>query len=66
MVGCPDGDQRQPLRDMNERSCVCEANSGLIDWAGGVVIATQSDLAQGGKVTINRVPGEEAQLSGRE
>jgi hypothetical protein len=43
---------------LNEKSRVCEANSGLINRAVGVVIDTQSDLAQGGKATINSVPGK--------
>jgi hypothetical protein len=43
---------------LNEKNRVCEANSGLINRAGGVVIDTQSDLAQGGKATINGVPGK--------
>ena len=30
---------------MNEKNRVCDANSGLINRAGGVVIDTQSDLA---------------------
>ena len=31
---------------LNEKNRVCDANSGLINRAGGVVIDTQSDLAQ--------------------
>ena len=30
---------------LNEKNRVCDANSGLINWGGGVVIDTQSDLA---------------------
>ena len=30
---------------LNEKNRVCDANSGLINLAGGVVIDTQSDLA---------------------
>jgi glyoxylase-like metal-dependent hydrolase (beta-lactamase superfamily II) len=30
---------------LNERNRVCDANSGLVNRAGGVVIDTQSDLA---------------------
>jgi cyclase len=30
---------------LNEKNRVCDANSGLINRAGGVVIDTQSDLA---------------------
>ena len=30
---------------VNEKSCVCDANSGLINRGGGVVIDTQSDLS---------------------
>jgi len=32
---------------LNEKNRVCDANSGLINQAGGVVIDTQSDLAHG-------------------
>jgi glyoxylase-like metal-dependent hydrolase (beta-lactamase superfamily II) len=32
---------------LNEKNRVCDANSGLINRAGGVVIDTQSDLAHG-------------------
>jgi glyoxylase-like metal-dependent hydrolase (beta-lactamase superfamily II) len=32
---------------LNEKSRVCDANSGLINLGGGVVIDTQSDLAHG-------------------
>jgi hypothetical protein len=30
---------------LNEKNRVCDANSGLINLAGGIVIDTQSDLA---------------------
>ena len=30
---------------LNEKNRVCDANSGLINRAGGIVIDTQSDLA---------------------
>ena len=30
---------------INEKNRVCDANSGLINTGGGVVIDTQSDLA---------------------
>jgi cyclase len=30
---------------INEKNRICDANSGLINLAGGVVIDTQSDLA---------------------
>ena len=30
---------------LNEKNRICDANSGLINRAGGVVIDTQSDLA---------------------
>jgi len=30
---------------LNEKNRVCDANSGLVNWGGGVVIDTQSDLA---------------------
>lgn len=32
---------------LNEKNRVCDANSGLINRAGGVVIDTQSDLPHG-------------------
>jgi hypothetical protein len=32
---------------LNEKNLVCDANSGLINRAGGVVIDTQSDLGHG-------------------
>ena len=32
---------------LNERNLVCDANSGLINLGGGVVIDTQSDLPHG-------------------
>jgi len=30
---------------LNEKNLVCDANSGLVNLGGGVVIDTQSDLA---------------------
>jgi glyoxylase-like metal-dependent hydrolase (beta-lactamase superfamily II) len=35
---------------LNERILVCDANSGLINLGGGVVIDTQSDLPHGRKM----------------
>ena len=35
---------------LNEKNRVCDANSGLINRAGGVVIDTQSDLAHARQV----------------
>jgi len=32
---------------LNEKNCVCDASSGLINLGGGVVIDTQSDLPHG-------------------
>jgi hypothetical protein len=32
---------------LNEKNLVCDANSGLINLGGGVVIDTQSDLPHG-------------------
>ena len=32
---------------INEKNRVCDANSGLVNWGGGVVIDTQSDLPHG-------------------
>jgi hypothetical protein len=32
---------------LNEKNLVCDANSGLINLGGGVVIDTQSDLSHG-------------------
>ncbi len=35
---------------INEKNLVCDANSGLINLGGGVVIDTQSDLPHGRKM----------------
>jgi hypothetical protein len=32
---------------LNEKNQVCDANSGLINPGGGIIINTQSDLAHG-------------------
>ena len=38
---------------LNEKNRVCDANSGLINLGGGVVIDTQSDLAHARQVTFS-------------
>ena len=35
---------------LNEKNRVCDANSGLVNLGGGVVIDTQSDLPHGRKM----------------
>jgi cyclase len=47
---------------LNEKNRVCDANSGLINRAGGVVIDTQSDLAQP-PWTTTRLPRNQGGLT---